>query len=89
MERPLRLEVDFDPEVGPLGYLRYRVLERGQYVARNERVSQDVIIDYDAESRVLGIEFLALDDDAISVARRFAQAHNLVFPEIAAQPAVA
>jgi hypothetical protein len=39
-----------------------------------------VVIDFDADSQVLGIELLAFDDEAIGVARRFAEAHDLGFP---------
>jgi uncharacterized protein YuzE len=74
--RPINVRVDIDPDVGPLAYLRYR---DGTF-ARNERVGQDVIIDYDADSQVVGIELLGFRDKTLAIARAFAEEHGLAFP---------
>jgi hypothetical protein len=76
MQNPLRVKVDLEANAG---YVRYPS-SGGQRFARNERLSQDVVIDFDTDSQVLGIELLAFDDEALGVARRFAEAHDLGFP---------
>jgi uncharacterized protein YuzE len=64
MEKPLSLKVDF---VAGAGYLRYRLLDAGARVTRTQRVSDDVFVDFNAESRILGIELLAFDGAALGV----------------------
>jgi uncharacterized protein YuzE len=74
MHKPLDLKVDF---VAMAGYLRYRALESGVHVARTQRISDDVFVDFNAESQILGMELLAFDDEALDAARRFAAEQNL------------
>jgi uncharacterized protein YuzE len=85
MHKPLDLKVDF---VAMAGYLRYRALESGVHVARTQRISDDVFVDFNAESRILGMELLAFDDDALDAARRFAAEQDLEVPELLAQKAL-
>jgi hypothetical protein len=77
MQNPIEVKVDLEANAG---YVRYQARSGGQRFARNERLSQDVVVDFDADNEVLGIELLAFDDEAIDVARRFAEAHDLGFP---------
>jgi uncharacterized protein YuzE len=77
MNPPLELRIDFEAGAG---YVEYRRLKRGQRVARTERLSDDVFVDYNASSDVLGIEVLAFDAAALGVAKRFARTHKLEFP---------
>jgi uncharacterized protein YuzE len=77
MQNPISIKVDLEANAG---YVRYQPSSGGQRFARNERLSPDVVIDFDADSQVLGIELLAFDDEALGVARRFAEAHDLGFP---------
>ncbi len=87
MQQALELKVDL---VVMGGYLRYGVLKSGTHVARTQRMSDDVFVDFDAESQILGIEILSFnDDEAIDVARRFAAAHGLEFPKFLAHKALA
>jgi len=71
-----------------LGYVVYRRLAPGEHVARTERVSYEVRVDYDANAAVLGIELLALDDATFDVARAWAAEHDLGFPAILGPRAV-
>lgn len=88
MLRPTSLRADYETGTG---YLRYRTLPSNVKVARNARISDDVVVDYNDLGEILGIELLALDDEALSVARGFAAANGLAFPlaGAAAQPAYA
>jgi len=79
MLQPLSLEVDYEVDAG---YVSYRELPPGEHVARTARVSQDVIIDYNGAGEILGIELLAFDEPALSVARAFADANALAFPDL-------
>ena len=74
MTRFIGIEVDLEANAG---YVRYRQHEK---FGRNERVGQDVVIDYDDAGQIFGIELLALDDVALSAARKVAAAHDLAFP---------
>lgn len=80
LRRPIHVRVDLDPDVGQLGYIQYLADTPAGVWARNERVSDDVIIDYDAESQVVGIELLGFRDETLAIARAFAEAHGLAFP---------
>ena len=60
--------------------MTYRALAPGAHVARTDRVSDDVNVDYDENGEVLGIELLSLDDEALADARAFAAAHGFAFP---------
>jgi uncharacterized protein YuzE len=86
MNKPISLTVDFDPEAGTLGYLRFRALGAGKHVARSHRVSDDVFVDFSDTSEILGIELLGFDDEAIGAARHFAERHGLAFPELLRAP---
>jgi uncharacterized protein YuzE len=86
MKKPISLMVDFDAEAGTLGYLRFRALEAGKHVARTHRVSDDVFVDFNDTSEILGIELLGFDDEVIGAARHFAEQHGLAFPELLRAP---
>lgn len=88
MEKPMSLNIDFDPEAGALGYLRFRALDPGKRVARTQRVSDDVFVDFNDESQILGMELLAFDDEALSAARHFAEQHGLEIPAVLRPSAV-
>jgi uncharacterized protein YuzE len=60
-------------------YVRYRSLA-GDERAGSRRQSDDVVADYNDCGEVVGIEILALHDDAIAQGRRFAREHELTFP---------
>lgn len=77
MLKPIQFRVDYEVEAG---YLRYRPLPIGEHVARTQRISDDVNVDFDAAGQVLGLELLAFDDVAFNAARDFAESHDLVFP---------
>jgi uncharacterized protein YuzE len=79
MQKPISLEVDFKANAG---YLEYRALGEGQCVTRTQRVHDAAQVDFDGESQVLGIELLGFDDEALDAARRFAEQHDLEFPEL-------
>lgn len=83
MKQALGFTADFDPAARDgLGYVVYRRLAPGERVARTERVSYEIRVDYDANAAVLGIELLALDDTTFGTARAWATAHDLAFPEL-------
>lgn len=81
MLKPLELRVDREVDAG---YVRYRALPPGEHVARCARVSEDVVVDYNGAGEILGIELLAFDPEALSVAQHFADANGLMFPDLAA-----
>ncbi len=85
MQKELELKIDFEAGAG---YLRYRPLPAGSFVTRTQRVSDDVFVDFDGESQVLGIELLAFDDEALAVAQRFAEQNELSFPELLTRKAL-
>ncbi len=60
-------------------YVRYRSLADGER-ARSERQSDDVVVDSNERGEIVGIEMLALHDDAIAQGRLFAHEHELAFP---------
>jgi hypothetical protein len=70
------LNVDLEAQAG---YVRYRSLPDGEH-ARSKRISEDVVADYRENGELLGVELLALDDEAIAQARDFAAKHDLAFP---------
>ena len=86
MQKPLGLEVDF---VAMAAYLRYRPHENGTRVARTQRISDDIFVDFNAQSQILGIEMLAFDGEALAVAREFAAAHDLECPQLLSRRALA
>lgn len=77
MLKPIQLRIDYDVEAG---YLRYRQLREGEHVSRNARISDDVVVDFNDAGEILGIELLAFDEEALAVARGFAEANGLAFP---------
>ncbi len=85
MQKPINLNVDFDPELGELGYVRYRELPQGARVAKSLRISEDVVIDLDDTGLVLGIELLGLENEALAVAEFFATQNGLEFPALISQ----
>jgi addiction module HigA family antidote len=78
-QKPLALQIDF---TAMAGYVRYRTLDRGEHVAWTQRISDDVLVDFDAESQIIGIELLSFDDDVLAIAQRYAHANSLDFPEL-------
>jgi uncharacterized protein YuzE len=76
MTHYIGLNVDLETQVG---YIRYRALPAGER-ARSERVSADVAVDYGGNGAVLGLELLALDEEALAQAKEFAGRHDLAFP---------
>ncbi|HEX3549993.1 MAG TPA: hypothetical protein VHT53_06430 [Candidatus Elarobacter sp.] len=78
MLKPIQLRLDYD--VGA-GYLKYRNLADAEHVARNARISEDVIVDYTDADEVVGIELLAFDEETLDVARSFASRNGLLFPD--------
>jgi uncharacterized protein YuzE len=77
MKQPL--ETTIDHEVGA-AYVAYAPIGPGD-VARTERVNHDVHADFDSSGALLGIEVLALDDAALSVACDYAAKIGVAFPD--------
>jgi uncharacterized protein YuzE len=76
MTQYIGLSVDLQAQAG---YVRYRSLPAGER-ARSKRISEDVVADCRENGELLGVELLALDDDAMAQARDFATKHDLAFP---------
>ncbi len=70
------LSIDVEAQAG---YVTYRHVPDGER-ARSKRISENVIADFSENGELLGVEFLGLDEAAISEAREFAIEHELVFP---------
>jgi uncharacterized protein YuzE len=85
MQSALKLTIDFKAGAG---YLIYRPLPEGSFVTRTQTVNDDVLVDFDGDSQVLGIELLSFDDQTLSVARRFAEENELSFPELLTRKAL-
>lgn len=77
MQEPIQFRMDYEVVAG---YLRYRPLPAGERVARTQRVSDDVHVDFNASGEILGIELLSFDATALGAAKAFAYAHGLSFP---------
>ncbi|MEA2721637.1 MAG: hypothetical protein QOJ39_3501 [Candidatus Eremiobacteraeota bacterium] len=76
MQNAIELRVDL--EVGA-AYVRYGPRRpHGTSV----RLSEDVVVHYDADSRVAGIELIAVRPDAIQIAEAFALQNALYFPSL-------
>jgi len=73
------LQVRVDLGVGA-GYVKYRALLPGEQIASSARLTEDVVVDYDAAGQVLGIELIALEPHAIESAGAFASQNGLAFP---------
>ena len=78
MKNPIEIRVDLPSAAG---YVRYRRLADGETVITSERASDDVIVDYDCERAVIGIELLAFDSLTLDVARSIAHERGLAFPK--------
>jgi hypothetical protein len=84
MKHVLAFTADFHPGTPGMGYLTYRRLPDGEFVARTERVDSSCHVDFDARGEVIGIELIGLGEGALAVARAWATAHGLVFPALLA-----
>lgn len=73
------LEVEIDRAVGA-GYVCYKRLPSERTVARTERVSEDVAVDFDESGAILGLELIDLEDTSIETARSYAEARGYAFP---------
>ena len=73
-----QLRIDY--EVGA-AYVKYRALEPGERVATSARLTEDLVIDYDREGRVLGMQLIALNDEAVESAKAFAEQNGLDIPQ--------
>ena len=71
-------KVRIDTEV-TAAYVAYREVAPGESI-RNQRLSDEVIVDYNANGDILGLELLGFDDAALDIARNFAAAHGMEFP---------
>jgi uncharacterized protein YuzE len=78
MVKPLALRLDY--EVGA-GYVRYRPLGDGEHAARTAKIGDDIVVDYNGDGDVLGIELLTFGDTALRTARSFASENGLEFPD--------
>lgn len=72
------IELRIDLEVGA-AYIRYRPRgARGTSV----RLSEDVVVHYDAENRVTGIELIEVRPEAVQAAEAFASQNGLDLPSL-------
>ncbi len=76
MQKAIELRVDL--EVGA-AYVRYG--SRGER-ATSVRLSEDVVVHYDADNRVVGIELIEVRPDSIQAAETFASQNALDFPSL-------
>jgi uncharacterized protein YuzE len=72
------IELRIDLEVGA-AYIRYRA--RAPH-GTSLRLNEDVVVHYDAEDHVVGIEIIELRADAIRTAQAFASQNDLSFPSL-------
>jgi uncharacterized protein YuzE len=72
------IELRIDLEVGA-AYIRYR--SRGPR-GTSVRLSEDVVVHYDADDHVVGIELIELRGEAIRAAQAFASQNDLSFPSL-------
>jgi uncharacterized protein YuzE len=77
VRRPVSVRVDLEVDVA---YVGYRRLADEEHIARSERISEDVVVDYDAAGEIVGLELLGLDELALKPAREFASRRDLAFP---------
>jgi uncharacterized protein YuzE len=75
------IDVRIDATVNA-GYVRYKKTRAGECVASSARISQDVVVDFDADGLVIGIELISIVPDALATARDYAAQNQLVFPDI-------
>jgi uncharacterized protein YuzE len=79
MQTPIQVRIDL--EVGA-GYVRYRSLAEGVRIASSVRLSEDVVVDYDRDRKVIGIELISVISPAIATAKAFAARNDLSFPDL-------
>ena len=79
MQTPIQVRIDL--EVGA-GYVRYRSLAEGDRIASSVRLSEDVVVDYDRDRKVIGIELISVISPAIATAKAFAARNDLSFPDL-------
>jgi len=79
MQEPIELRVDL--EVGA-AYVAFRHLEDGELVTQATRLDQDVVIQYDRDGRVIGIELIQILSESIESAASFAAQNGLGFPPL-------
>jgi uncharacterized protein YuzE len=75
MTKPLGVEIDFESKAGYVTYLDSKVAETVDVWEEGT-----VAADLDSEGKIVGIEVLGLDPEALSQARAYAQDHDLLFP---------
>ena len=78
MKSPIEIRVDVSATAG---YVRYRHLGDDELVSLSERAGDDVIVDYDRDRAVIGIELLAFDSSTLDAARSIAHERGLAFPK--------
>ncbi len=78
MKSPIEIRLDVPSTTG---YVRYRRLADEERVSLSEREGDDVIVDYDRDRAVIGIELLAFDSSTLDVARSIAHGRGLAFPK--------
>jgi len=76
MLKPIGVKLDLEAGAG---YVEYRRLRTGEHVAKTDRLSDAVRVDYDDHGDILGIELLSLSHAAIETARSFAIGRELGF----------
>ncbi len=72
------IELRIDLEVGA-SYIRYG--SRGVR-GTSVRLSEDVIVHYDTDNRVIGIELIEMRPEALRTAEAFASQNDLGFPSL-------
>jgi uncharacterized protein YuzE len=75
MTRPLGVEIDFEAKAGYVTYSESKVAETVDVWEEGT-----VAADLDADGKIIGIEVLGLDAEALSQARAYAEDHDLLFP---------
>jgi uncharacterized protein YuzE len=79
MQEPIELRVDL--EVGA-AYVVFRHLEDGELIAQATRLDQDVVVQYDRDGRIVGIELIQILGESIESAASFAAQNELGFPPL-------
>ena len=75
MTKPLGVEIDFESKAGYVTYSESKVAETVDVWEEGT-----VAADLDSEGKIIGIEVLGLDPEALSQARAYAEDHDLAFP---------
>jgi uncharacterized protein YuzE len=79
MRDAIGLELDFEAGAA---YIAYGRLPEGELIAHVTRISDDVVVQYDAQGAVAGIELIQIVTSAVAVAEEFAAQNDLVFPPL-------